>query len=232
MLNADALTNASCAAKLIAVTGAVATNGRPRRLTQPERSAATRKALLDSTIECLSELGYDRTTTTEISERAGLSRGAHLHHFRTRAALLGAAVEAVAVRGAEQLEQGIQRLPDGAERPAAALDMVWDLFRGPLFQAVLELAVHAQHDQALRAEVDLLERMVGRDAMPMLRRAFGRRPRERDLDDVIGMVLATIRGLVLIPTLEPGRNAARSWQFCRAQLLTLVERCDAERSAA
>lgn len=214
------------------MSAVTATNGRPRRLTQPERSAATRKALLDSTIECLGELGYDRTTTTEISERAGLSRGAHLHHFRTRAALLAAAVEALALRGAEQLEQGIQQLPDGAQRPAAALDMVWDLFCGPLFQAVLELAVHAQHDEPLRAEVDLLDRMVGHDAMPMLRRAFGRGPRERDLDDVIAMVLATIRGLVLIPTLEPGRNARRSWQFCRAQLLTLLEQRDAERRAA
>ena len=208
------------------MTTVAATNGRPRRLTQPERSAATRKALLDSTIECLSELGYDQSTTTEISERAGLSRGAHLHHFRTRAALLGAAVEALALRGAEQLEQGVQQLPEGPKRPAAALDMVWELFCGPLFQAMLELAIHARHDEALRAQVDLLDRMVGHDGMPKLRRAFGRGPRERDLDDVIAMVLATMRGLALVPTLEPGRSTARAWRFCRAELLTLLEqRC-------
>jgi AcrR family transcriptional regulator len=192
-------------------------------LTQPERSAATRKALLDSTIACLSELGYDRTTTTEISERAGLSRGAHLHHFRTRAALLSAAVEALALRSADQLGQGVQQLPEGPARPAAALDMVWELFRAPLFQAVLELSIHARHDEALLAEINLLERTISHDAMPMLRRAFGRGPRERDLDGVIAMVLATVRGLVLLPIVEPGRSSSRPWQFCRAQLLALLE---------
>ncbi len=48
---------------------------RKTRRTQAERSALTRAQLLDATVECLSALGYARTTTTEIAERAGLSRG-------------------------------------------------------------------------------------------------------------------------------------------------------------
>jgi AcrR family transcriptional regulator len=78
--------------------GAITHKPRRRRLTQPERSAATRQALLDSTIECLIELGYDQSTTAEISERAGLSRGAHLHHFQTRGALIVAAAQELARR--------------------------------------------------------------------------------------------------------------------------------------
>ena len=54
------------------------------RRSQAERSAATREALLDATIDCLIEEGYDSTTTSRVSERAGLSRGAHLHHFQTQ----------------------------------------------------------------------------------------------------------------------------------------------------
>ena len=68
------------------------------RRSQAERSAATREALLDATIDCLIEEGYASTTTSRVAERAGLSRGAHLHHFQTRNALVAAAVEQLAGR--------------------------------------------------------------------------------------------------------------------------------------
>ena len=62
------------------------------RRTQEERSAATRAKLLDATIDCLIELGYAGTTTTLIAERAGVSRGAQLHHFPSKDALYRAVV--------------------------------------------------------------------------------------------------------------------------------------------
>ena len=71
--------------------------------TQAERSATTRQALLDATIACLVEEGYANTTTARVAERAGVSRGAHLHHFQTRSALVAAAVEHLRVRRAEEL---------------------------------------------------------------------------------------------------------------------------------
>ena len=60
--------------------GASSTNFRPR-LTQDEKTAETRRRLLDAAIVCLIERGYSNTTTSEIAERAGLSRGAQLYHF-------------------------------------------------------------------------------------------------------------------------------------------------------
>jgi len=55
---------------------------RPRR-GQEERRASTRARLLDATVECLVDHGYAATTTTVIAERAGVSRGAQLHHYPT-----------------------------------------------------------------------------------------------------------------------------------------------------
>jgi AcrR family transcriptional regulator len=195
---------------------------RPRRLTQPERSAATRQALLESTIECLVELGYDRTTTAEISERAALSRGAHLHHFRTRAALLAAAAQELVERGTADLEHRVQRLPAGAKRVPAALDMIWKLFTGPLFSAVLELAIHARTDPELKADLDPLERRINRDAMPWLRTAFERAPDDPSFDGPITLVSATIRGLAIMPLLDPDYDAARHWRVARAMLIELL----------
>ena len=46
------------------------------RVPQAERRRVTRGKLLDATIESLIDVGYPRTTTVEVGERAGLSRGA------------------------------------------------------------------------------------------------------------------------------------------------------------
>ena len=61
-----------------------------QRRTQAERSATTQGKLLVAALECLVEHGYGGTTTTLVAERAGVSRGAQLHHYPTRAALVAA----------------------------------------------------------------------------------------------------------------------------------------------
>src|ERR1700742_5094859 len=63
------------------------------RRTQQQRRDATRKRLLDATIESLIECGYYAATTLEIERRAGVSRGARIHHYPTKASLLAAAVD-------------------------------------------------------------------------------------------------------------------------------------------
>jgi len=206
------------------MTRSLPATARRRRLTQQERSAATREALIDATIECLVDVGYDRTTTTEISERAALSRGAHLHHFQTRAALVAAAVEGLAQRGLEDLARGVRRLPDDERRPEAALDMLWRLFNGQLFQVMLELSVHGRTDPELRAELDPIERMVGHDTMPQwLRLAFAGDPDDHRLDDLISLIAAAVRGLAVMKLLEPTRRINERWNACRAQLLSLLD---------
>ena len=47
---------------------------------QARKSAATRKQIISAAIRCIVELSYSRTTMMKISEKAGLSRGATLHH--------------------------------------------------------------------------------------------------------------------------------------------------------
>src|ERR687898_2129886 len=109
------------------------------RRTQAERSTATRGALLDAAIDCLVDEGYARTTTSRVAERAGLSRGAHLHHFQTRAALVAAAVEQLAERWLAELRDASAQLPEGAGRTLAGLDLLWAHYASSLYQAALDL---------------------------------------------------------------------------------------------
>src|SRR5512138_3856974 len=122
--------------------------GRERR-TQAERSARTRARLLDATIACLHDLGYARTSTPEIARRAGLSRGAQLHHFPSKQELVTSAVQHLFQRRHDEFLEAFAQLPAGADRYAAAIDILWTMMRGPTAAAWLELAIAARTDPEL-----------------------------------------------------------------------------------
>src|SRR5215468_6574679 len=83
--------------------------------TQEERSAAMRERLLDATIDCLVEYGYSGTTTTRVAERAGVTRGAQVHHFPTKTDLVTAAVRHLATKRAEFAFAEMDRLSESTD---------------------------------------------------------------------------------------------------------------------
>ena len=121
------------------------------RRTQEERSAATRARLLDATITCLVERGYGGTTTTAVAEQAGVSRGAQLHHFGTRQALVAAAVTHLAEQRAATLRAEAAALPATVDRPRRVLGSLAEMLSGPLYAATIELWVAARADADLHA---------------------------------------------------------------------------------
>ncbi len=121
------------------------------RRTQQERRDETRRALLDATVEALTELGYARTTTLEVQRRSGLSRGALLHHFPSKAELMVEAVHYMAELRGEELRRRATELPEGGDRVDRVLDSLWETFSGPLFSVSLDLRVAARTDPELRA---------------------------------------------------------------------------------
>jgi AcrR family transcriptional regulator len=143
---------------------------KPRR-TQEERSATTRARLLDATIDCLSELGYTNTTTTEIAKRAGLSRGAQLHHFPTKAAWLELlvaartdaelepAVSAMAARFADTVQRTFHELfPDPATH-GPFFDIA-PSFAFALLQGLALDRISVKNDTGLQASLQLLKTLA------------------------------------------------------------------------
>jgi AcrR family transcriptional regulator len=192
--------------------------------TQAERSATTRQALLDATIACLVEEGYANTTTARVAERAGVSRGAHLHHFQTRSALVAAAVEHLRARRAEELMAAADALPSGPERVAQALDLLWRSYTSPLFQGALDLWSAGRTDPELREHLVKIERDFDRQTIELARRLFPEAAERPDFDNFIEMAASTIRGLTLLDTLHAGcERSRRQWPFCRARLAAMLE---------
>jgi AcrR family transcriptional regulator len=196
----------------------------PTRRSQAERSSATREALLDATIASLVEDGYANTTTSRVAERAGLSRGAHLHHFQTRDALVAAAMERLAERRGAFLLAEAEKLPAGRERLSGGLDLLWSGYASPLYQAALDLWTHARTDPELRERLALVERDLDRQTLRVSRMLFGELAERAGFEHLVELAAATMRGLALLDTLHPGgaRNR-KQWEFCRAQLVQLFE---------
>ncbi|MGD0452717.1 MAG: TetR/AcrR family transcriptional regulator [Solirubrobacteraceae bacterium] len=195
-----------------------------QRRSQAQRSAATCDALLDATIACLVEDGYAKTTTSRVAERAGVSRGAHLHHFQTRQALLAAAMERLAERRGAELLAAAENLPEGRERLVQGLDLLWASYANPLFQAALDLWSHARTDPDLRERLVPVERRLDRQTLEITRRLFPAIAGQPDFDRLVEMAISTIRGLALLDTLHPGDGRNRKqWRYSRARLVELFE---------
>ncbi|WP_326834639.1 helix-turn-helix domain-containing protein [Amycolatopsis rhabdoformis] len=160
-------------------------------MTRSEQRARTHQILLDATVECLVEFGYARTTTQRVQERAGVSRGALLHHFGSKADLFVAAIHHIAEQQLDQVRHAGAR---SRPRLVAALRQAMS---GPLFLAGLELWLGARTDEALRAALLPAERELGRE----LRKAFAA---ESTVDERLDFesLLMLLRGLALTSILR------------------------------
>ncbi len=123
---------------------------------QDARSAETRKRLLDATVDCLYERGYAGTTTAEIAARAGVSKGAQIHHFPTKEQLVISALEylldmRVAASSDPEAIRALPRNPN--KRLAAIVDMLVPVYRSKVFYAWLELLVASRTDIGLRQAI-------------------------------------------------------------------------------
>jgi AcrR family transcriptional regulator len=188
----------------------VTTAAGPARVPQEERTRLMRARLLEATVDCLVERGFAGTSTTLVSERAGVSRGAQLHHFPTKNALVVAAVEHLTEMRGEELAAAAERLPRGRNRTRAVLDMLADHFTGPVFSAALELWVAARTDETLLAAVAPLEQRVGRETHRMTVELLGADESVAGTRELVQATLDLVRGLGLANTItDDARRRSR-----------------------
>jgi len=164
---------------------------------QQDRSRLTQRRLLDATVECLIEVGWAATTTTLVAERAGVSRGAQLHHYPTKAALVLAAVEHLIRRRGEELQAEAATLPSlpSVQRVDRVVDLLAATFTGPLFAAALELWVAARTDPSLREALVPVEAQFGRDVHRLAVGLLGADESRPGVRQTVQATLDLLRGL-------------------------------------
>lgn len=161
-----------------------------------------RSRLLEATVACLVEYGYAGTSTTLVSQRAGVSRGAQLHHFPTKNDLVVAAVEHLAVVRRDELAAAAAALPSGPRRTRAVLEMLAEHFTSDVFVAALEIWVAARSDAELLAAVAPLERTTGRETHRITVEILGADESRPGARELVQATLDLVRGLGLANTLS------------------------------
>jgi AcrR family transcriptional regulator len=130
---------------------------------QAQKSAATRNLIVEAAIKCFVDLGYAQTTTTAIAERAGLSRGAMLHHFPSKLDIVRAAVDHLHAKRLRAFRKAMTRgTPDHGDRVRQGVEAMWGHVQHPMFVAFFELSVASRTEpelaQILRPAQESFER--------------------------------------------------------------------------
>ena len=178
---------------------------------------AMRQRLLEATVELLNERGFAGTSTTLVSERAGVSRGAQLHHFPTKNDLVVAAVTHLTEVRAEGLRMSLAALDARSaaaplpriERLRSVLQLLGDHFSSPVFTAALELWVAARTDTALLEVVGPMERRVGRETHLLTAAALGADESQPGTRELVQATLDMVRGLGLANTISDDTTRRR-----------------------
>lgn len=170
-----------------------------------------RDRVLSAAVSLLIEQGAARTTTLAVQQRAGVSRGALLHHFPTHADLLSATVNELVRRNEQTVYEMLDKLqdaPDAVERAVRALAL---MMAQPAFMAELELWAIARTDVGLRDALGKVERDARKDSERVLKALFSSVADLPGHDAVIAMTTDFLRGFVLSGVLR--RSSARRQQM-------------------
>ena len=129
---------------------------------QAEKSAMTRKAILEAAVRCLVKEGYNKTTTAMIASEAGVSRGAIMHHFSARAEVIKVVIAFLHERRLDEYRQlmGEKNIAKKITRADVrrSVEAAWEYHNLPSFVAYQELVSAARTDDELGEVIEEFEK--------------------------------------------------------------------------
>jgi AcrR family transcriptional regulator len=179
-------------------------------------------------VELLIARGYAGLTTVAVQQEAGVSRGAVLHHFATRADLLTAVIRRLLEMHEAAAREALSSTPPNADPVTRAITALDTVIRRPAYVAQMDLWTAARTDPDLAGVVSREERRAGSDLARVVDDLFGRpltqHPRYRA---VAGLTVQILRGLALTDVLrgdaETARRALDDWTAMVHDLLDPTE---------
>jgi AcrR family transcriptional regulator len=172
---------------------------KPARRSQAQRSATTSALLIEATIQCLYERGYAATSTTLVAQRAGVSRGAMLHHFATKVALMSSTVQETYANDIAAYTDALTNISFNEDRIEKLIDTAWQCFRSPGGVAQTEIWMASRSDAELAAAVLPVHAAIGRRSTKALAFVFGHYEMREDvsMEALLCYLVSALRGLSL-----------------------------------
>ena len=131
----------------------------PRR-TQAERSETTRKQLLEAATKLIRQKGFGGLRTIEVASVAGVSRGALMHHFPSKHALVVAVLTHVNEVTFAQSTRRAQLARSSSDPIAEIISDAQDFFLGDYFFIELAIAMSDDSTKRLRRETHQFTRQT------------------------------------------------------------------------
>lgn len=175
-----------------------ASAGRARR-TQEERSADSRRRVIEAAVASLETNGYASTTTAVVALKAGISRGGLFHQYPTKVDLMIDVVEEAYREEMVAYDAWLAQVADPQERYFGLIEQMWLLLQRPKGMAVLEIMVGARSDPALARRLGPLQRRLDLNSQKIVAhhiRNAGLRAGSDDLP-MLRLAVAAVRGLVI-----------------------------------
>ena len=143
--------------------------------------------------------GYAAATVQSVAAQAGVSRGAMLHHFPSKADLLGAVVSAAHEADLVYLRKHLELIPAAIDRAKALPRLTWHVLSGRSGIAVLEIMMGSRSDPALAAVLGPIQARIEAESearVGHLMREAGMQVNTETFE-VIHVIVAAIRGLAI-----------------------------------
>jgi AcrR family transcriptional regulator len=182
---------------------------------QAEKSALTRQAILEAAVRCFVEHGYANTTTAMIAEEASVSRGAMMHHFPSRSAVMNAVVGYLHVRRLNEyraLMSDIDSPDQQLTRKAikTSVESAWKYVNLPSFVAYQELLAAARTDKELAKAVGEVEQDFEREFLKTVRSVFPHWKQVKSLQAAHDLVQFVMQGMGVAHRSSHREQRARS----------------------
>lgn len=169
---------------------------RPPRRSQAERSAETKERIILASIDLLRTRGYANFRVADVTEVAGVSRGAQSHHFHSKAELVLAVFARMFEDATGASATRAEALGASDDVIAAMVDDSASFFLSPDFAIGLDLLAAAERDPELREGV----RAIARENRPAVEAFWLAELERRGVPhnaalDILWLIFSVIRGL-------------------------------------
>ncbi|GGY05762.1 TetR family transcriptional regulator [Litchfieldella qijiaojingensis] len=130
-----------------------------KRQKQEDRSRQTQSRIMKATLECILEKGIRATSTVDVARKAGVSRGALVHHYPSKESLMQAALEDLLNKEVDSVRDMAMQVKSGSLNFDTLLQALHEHFKGDMYMVTLEYLTTARTDTAI---MDVLQPLAAK----------------------------------------------------------------------
>lgn len=190
------------------------------------RSDDSRQRLIDGAVESILKVGYARTTIGELVKRAGLSKGAHVYHFKSKLDLMRHTITQLFDRVNSKFDASKAAQPVSLEDVERMLQALAEITLASEGSALLEVWLASRTDSTIRRIFAKLEADNENVHYETMVRTFGAKTVDStEIMHLLDGVIYMLRGLALQNILQKNMAQDERWLFWRKKLAADIFDC-------